>query len=162
MACDDLVGLCLQEHIRPKVPGAWDEIKWDKDGLPFFVARCPVHDDGKPSLKISQGKQRRVVWYCHAGCSERKVRHALIDLGVHFGCLPRAAAEMRDFEETLRSLLTSDLSHADVRLRALALLDSPDGKLPAGSELEELASAVHVSRSGAFRARGAGPDPTTR
>jgi hypothetical protein len=163
VACDEPVGLCLQEHIRPKAPDAWDEIRRDEDtGRWYFMARCPGHDDSNRSLKVSQGKERRVVWFCHAGCSERKVRHALIDLGVHFGCLPRAAAEMRDLEETLRSLLTSDLSHADVRLRALALLDSPDGKLPAGAALEELASAVHVSRSGAFRARGAGPDPTTR
>lgn len=162
MACDEPPGLCLNDHIRPKAPGAWDEIRRDDTGLPYFMAQCPAHDDLKRSLKVSQGKQRRIVWYCHAGCNERKVRHALIEMGVHTGCLPRAAAEMRDFEETLRALLTSDLSHADVRLRAFALLECPDGKLPAGAALEGMATEVHVSRSGAFRARGAGPDPTTR
>lgn len=162
MACDEPPGLCLHDHIRPKVPGAWDEIKRDDDGLPYFMACCPVHDDAKRSLKISEGRQRRIVWYCHAGCAEKKVRHALIDLGVHFGCLPRAVAEMRDLEETLRSLLTSDLSHADVRLRALALLDSPDGELPAGAALEAMAAEVRVSRAGAFAARGRPLPGTTR
>jgi hypothetical protein len=127
----------------------------------YFTAYCPGHDDAKRSLKISEGKHR-LVWFCHAGCSERKIRHKLIGLGIHPSCLPRSAAESRDFEETLREMLTSDLGHADVRLRALALLDSPGGELPPGAALVELAGAVHVSRAEAFRSRRAVTSRTTK
>jgi hypothetical protein len=162
MGCDVPVRECLAVHIRPHLlPGA-GEIRIDAEtNLPTFTARCPAHGDQKPSLSISAGKYKRVVCNCHAGCTDSKIRHALIDAGVNHGCLPRSAAEMRDFEETLRALLTSDLSHADVRLRALALLDSPRGELPKGGALIELAAQVHVSRSGAFGARGRGGLPKT-
>lgn len=162
MACDEPPGLCLRDHIRPKVPGAWAEPRRDDEGRWYFMARCPAHDDRKRSLKMGEGAQRRIVWYCHAGCPERKIRHALIGLGIHWGCLPRSAAELRDLEEDLRTLLTSDLSHADVRLRALALLETSDGELPRGAALEALAAGVHVSRAGAFAARDRPPTRTTR
>jgi hypothetical protein len=156
VACDVPPRECLFDHIRHKVPGAWDKLQADETtGLPYLMAYCPAHDDQKRSLKISVGKQRRIVFYCHAGCSERKVRHALIGLGVHTGCLPRAAAELRDLEETLHDLLTSELGHAAVRIRALALLTEPDGKIPGGSALDELAAAAKVSRREAYRARSA-------
>ena len=162
MACDVPARECLYCHIRPKLDSA-GEIRQDSEsGLPGFLAHCPAHDDRKRSLKISQGKRRRIIWICYAGCAEGSIRHALIEGGVHPGCLPRAAAELRDLEEAMRALLTSDLSHADVRLRALALLDSPGGKLPSGAALAELAAAVHVSRSGAFEARRSRTSPTTK
>lgn len=163
MACDEPPGLCLRDHIRPKLDGAWDELRREEEtGRLYFMARCPAHDDQKRSLKVSEGKLRRIVWFCHKGCAERKVRHAIITLGVHTGCLPRSAAELRDLEETLRALLTSDLTHADVRLRAYALLETPDGELPAGAALEAMAAEVHISRGGAFRARRGPLHPTTR
>jgi hypothetical protein len=164
MACDVPARECLHCHIRPKLlPGA-GEIRQDAEtGLPGFTAHCPAHDDQKRSLRISQGMQRRIVWFCHAGCTEGKIRHALIETaGVHHGCLPRSAAEMRDFEEALRALLTSDLGHADVRLRALALLDSPKGGLPRGRALVELAGQVGVSRTEAFRVLASPPLRTTK
>ena len=162
MACDVPSRECLTWHIRPKLAGAGEVRRDAETGLSYVMARCPAHDDRKRSLKVSQGRQRRIVWYCHAGCAEGKVRHALIAAGIPPGCLPRAAAELRDLEEALRALLTSDLSHADVRLRALALLDCPGGELPRGDTLVQLAAAVHVSRSGAFRARGSGLPATTK
>lgn len=162
MACDVPSRECLTLHVRPKVANAGEVRRDAETGLYYFAGLCPAHDDRRRSLKVSQGKQRRLVWYCYAGCSESKVRHGLIQDGVHLSCLPRAAAESRDLEETLRALLTSDLSHADVRLRALALLDCPGGVLPRGAALAELAAVVHVSRSGAFRARSSGPSGTTR
>lgn len=166
MACDAPPGECLHHHVWPRVPGASEPRRVDRqDGegkVWSFTAPCVAHDDRKPSLTISEGDYRRFVWYCHAGCSERKIRHALIKAKVPRECLPRSAAELRDLEESLFALLTSDLSHADVRLRALALLDSPDGKLPRGTALAELAAAAHVSRSGAFRALGSAAPGTTQ
>jgi putative DNA primase/helicase len=33
-----------------------------------FMARCPAHDDGTASLSLKEGKDRRVLMHCHAGC----------------------------------------------------------------------------------------------
>lgn len=160
--CDVPERMCLYDHIRPKLPGASEHLRVDDDGKPYILARCPVHDDRKPSLKISQGKEKRLVWICYANCNERKIRHAMLALGVHPGCLPRSAPDLRDLEEQLRSLLTSDAGHAAVRIRALALLDAPGGRLPRGAALDALAVAAGVSRAEAYRALAAPMQATTK
>jgi hypothetical protein len=33
-----------------------------------YMALCPAHNDSKPSLHISEGKEGRILVYCHAGC----------------------------------------------------------------------------------------------
>jgi putative DNA primase/helicase len=38
-----------------------------------WMARCPAHEDRKPSLSISSGKDGKVLVYCHAGCDQRDV-----------------------------------------------------------------------------------------
>lgn len=151
MACDEPVRQCIEWTIRPKterptVPRADEYGKWG------FQCCCPAHEDGKRSLTISEGQQRRIVWYCHAGCTEAKVRHALIDAGIPAGCLPRSAKEHADLEESIRAVLTSDLGHAAARLHLLALLDVPGGRLPRGAALDALAAQVGVSRREAYRA----------
>lgn len=40
-------------------------------------ARCPAHDDHKPSLSIGQGEDGRVLIHCHAGCSPADVLAAV-------------------------------------------------------------------------------------
>jgi len=40
------------------------------------MARCPAHEDGTPSLSITQA-ERRVLVHCHAGCSQADVLAAL-------------------------------------------------------------------------------------
>jgi hypothetical protein len=42
-----------------------------------FTARCPAHDDAKPSLSVAEGADRRAVVHCHAGCDTRDVLDAL-------------------------------------------------------------------------------------
>src|SRR6266436_1667665 len=42
---------------------------------------CPAHDDKRASLHISE-KSGKVLWKCHAGCSQERVRQALIDKGL--------------------------------------------------------------------------------
>ena len=38
-----------------------------------WMARCPAHEDRKPSLSISSGRDGQVLVHCHAGCDQRDV-----------------------------------------------------------------------------------------
>lgn len=33
-----------------------------------FACRCPIHDDDTPSLQVTDGKDGKILVYCHAGC----------------------------------------------------------------------------------------------
>jgi len=41
-----------------------------------WQARCPAHDDKKPSLSIGRGEDARVLLYCQAGCATADVLRA--------------------------------------------------------------------------------------
>lgn len=41
-----------------------------------WMALCPAHDDRSPSLSLSI-REGRLLWYCHAGCTQDAVRRAL-------------------------------------------------------------------------------------
>jgi putative DNA primase/helicase len=42
-----------------------------------WMARCPAHDDRKPSLSIRDGDDGKVLLRCHAGCEQAQVIDAL-------------------------------------------------------------------------------------
>lgn len=42
-----------------------------------YSAKCPAHDDSNPSLSLSEGPDGKVLFYCHAGCSQDSVINAL-------------------------------------------------------------------------------------
>ena len=42
-----------------------------------WMARCPAHDDSNPSLAVSEGKDGRVLLYCHLGCHTEDVARAI-------------------------------------------------------------------------------------
>ena len=42
-----------------------------------WQAKCPAHDDNKPSLSIKQGTDGKVVLHCHAGCSPKNICAAI-------------------------------------------------------------------------------------
>jgi len=52
------------EAVRPAGPGRW-------------TARCPAHDDRRPSLSVAVGRDGRTLLYCHAGCTLAEVLAAL-------------------------------------------------------------------------------------
>ena len=50
------------DRLRAKLPSA-------KRNGRGWVARCPAHDDRRPSLSIAQGNDGRALICCHAGCT---------------------------------------------------------------------------------------------
>ncbi len=46
-----------------------------------WIAHCPAHDDRTPSLSLRQDGER-LLWHCHAGCSQEEVRTALCTRGL--------------------------------------------------------------------------------
>ncbi|MDA9948076.1 toprim domain-containing protein [Paracoccaceae bacterium] len=46
-----------------------------------YVARCPAHEDHTPSLSISSSSEK-VLFYCHAGCTQENVISALKERGL--------------------------------------------------------------------------------
>lgn len=53
MRVDDVIARL--DKVRPTTRGRW-------------VARCPAHDDGHPSLLVSEGEGGKVGMHCFAGC----------------------------------------------------------------------------------------------
>ncbi|MFL6354283.1 MAG: DUF3987 domain-containing protein [Bryobacteraceae bacterium] len=47
-----------------------------------FLGHCPSHDDRNPSLSITEGKDGRVLFKCHAGCTQQQVLDALRERGL--------------------------------------------------------------------------------
>lgn len=46
-----------------------------------WTARCPAHEDRRPSLSVARGRDDRVLMHCHAGCPTESVL-AVIGLSV--------------------------------------------------------------------------------
>jgi putative DNA primase/helicase len=44
-----------------------------------WIARCPAHDDRKPSLSIGETKDGKILVHCHAGCDQDHVIAAHFD-----------------------------------------------------------------------------------
>ena len=47
-----------------------------------WTARCPAHDDRKPSLSIRDAEDNKVLVRCHAGCDQERVITALRTRGL--------------------------------------------------------------------------------
>lgn len=43
---------------------------------PQYMARCPAHDDRKPSLSIKDAGDKTLI-YCFAGCEAEDIMHAI-------------------------------------------------------------------------------------
>ena len=79
----------------------------------YGTARCPAHDDRTPSLSLRDGRDGRLLAYCHAGCEWTAVADALRAQGLLPGRgrgrppaavnpAARAAREREEREEAAR------------------------------------------------------------
>src|SRR5947209_4356302 len=50
-----------------------------------WIARCPAHDDRKPSLSIRDNNDGKVLVRCHAGCDQTQVVEELRSRGLWHG-----------------------------------------------------------------------------
>ncbi|MBI4641422.1 MAG: hypothetical protein HY731_12055 [Candidatus Tectomicrobia bacterium] len=62
--------------MRP-IENVLDRLKNVKRNGKQWVARCPSHDDHENSLSIGEGRDRRVLLKCFAGCSVKQIVLAL-------------------------------------------------------------------------------------
>ena len=42
-----------------------------------FSAKCPAHDDRHNSLSVTEGRDRKILLHCHAGCSAEAILQAM-------------------------------------------------------------------------------------
>ena len=60
-----MVGECA-EVVTREVLDRLEGVRRESAGQ--WAARCPAHEDRKPSLSISDGLDGRILLHCHAGC----------------------------------------------------------------------------------------------
>lgn len=64
----------LPQRPIDKILSKSKEVKKQGDG---YLACCPAHDDTNPSLSIAEGRDGRVLLFCHAGCELTRILQAL-------------------------------------------------------------------------------------
>lgn len=62
-----------------QVAAQLDRARRLRDGK--WMACCPAHDDRSPSLSITDGRDRLLL-YCFAGCNYAEVRDVLVSRGI--------------------------------------------------------------------------------
>jgi phage/plasmid primase-like uncharacterized protein len=102
-----------------------------------WIACCPVHQDDSPSLSIGEGRDGRILLFCHGGCSYQQLAAALGLGAAEAPPAPRPHAKPRD----------------PPRINALALWQAWRAATPP-ARVDALAAALGVS-TGALDALGA-------
>ena len=114
------------------------KVRWIKQTTPRkLMACCPAHDDTNPSLSITETPDGKLLWHCHAGCSQEAVQQALERLaGVKretVKLIPPREKQSTSKQSTPTEPLTLDMLAQAKRLVAVKLYDwgvrSEDGKL---------------------------------
>ena len=72
-----------------------------------WTCRCPAHDDRHASLSLSYGDDGRILWRCHAGCTQEEVLDALNSLGLlSAGRQARRIAATYDYRDETGKLIS--------------------------------------------------------
>ena len=107
-------------------------VKRSGDG---YIARCPAHEDRRPSLSITEGEDGRVLLKCHAGCDLDAILAAL-------------GLEKRDLfpKDTMRRTLDpgAGIMHLPTRTGRDGK-EYPAHPAPIGCTLEALANRCRLS-----------------
>jgi putative DNA primase/helicase len=106
-----------------------------------WVARCPAHDDRKPSLSISDSDDGKVLVRCHAGCQQEQVLAAIRSRGLWI------ERRSRRFTRSVSRVASNDQPDRDDAKRTEAALAIWQASMPAdGTPVENyLASrGLHI------------------
>ena len=117
-------------------------------GGPQYIARCPSHNDGRPSLSIREGDDHRVLLKCFAGCDVSDITAAL---GLSFSDLyPPSTPEQRRKARRIanrRQVLDEIVSEATVvQVIATDVKESREIDLETWNRLAEAARRIHRAR----------------
>ncbi len=82
---------------------------------------CPAHDDARPSLSISDGKNGKVLFHCFAGCEQARVIAALKSRGLWEG---KGSLQFRRLRPTSFVKKVPDIDDAKRSQAALAIWQS--------------------------------------
>jgi hypothetical protein len=133
-----------------------DLLQARRSGPGRWMARCPAHSDGSPSLSIREGQDGRVLLHCFAGCALTEILAALglakRDL---FTGAPRSQAECKRSSPDQTARESENLARkrteraAADRIRKLgAVVDSLAARLalmPAGQNGESMTRLYHAT-----------------
>jgi hypothetical protein len=72
----------------------------------YGMARCPAHDDRRPSLSLKDGEDGRLLCRCHAGCEFPAIMAAVRDRGLYTAPTRRAASDNRAARTSAERTLT--------------------------------------------------------
>lgn len=70
-----------------------------------FMAQCPAHDDGRPSLHVTASGEGTVLLQCYAGCTAEKI---VEELGLEWGALFSRGADRDRLPEAEYTYLDAD------------------------------------------------------
>jgi len=126
-------------------------VKARRAGRGRWMARCPAHEDGSPSLSISEGRDGRVLLNCFAGCRLTSILQALnLSLRDLFAGEP-LTREQKALRETQQKAEAAEkakqrrirLAECDRRARLQALTHSLGAKLARTPEDDALTLLFH-------------------
>jgi hypothetical protein len=103
-----------------------------RNGVRQVIACCPAHDDNNPSLSITETADGKLLWHCHAGCSQEAVQQALERLA-DVNRATNQRQRKRKQSNTAEPLLLTDLAREKrfnaVKLYRWYVREQPDGSL---------------------------------
>ncbi len=87
-----------------------------------WSARCPAHDDRRPSLRVGEKADGTVLIHCHAGCEAGDVLAAVgLSLADLYPNGPVAARQVQPHRRTRQDALKT-LSHESIVVRLCAIM----------------------------------------
>ena len=88
-----------------------------KDGHNHWMAQCPAHNDGRPSLSITAGEDGETLAYCFAGCEFTDIIERAGVMRPREDALQRAAEQaLREARERAEYVYTDDAGQPLIRV----------------------------------------------
>lgn len=128
-----------------------------KTGPSRYIARCPSHQDKRPSLTITEKDDGVVLIKCWAGCGAAEILRAV---GLEFSALypPRDDAKGHQYPRTKRPWNPADLLRImafEAWLVAIAASRMNNGETPSDADRARIHIAATRLERAAEAARGA-------